>query len=126
LTPVWSSKGLTVFSMSACGCGPLGMIQKLTVVPFFRALALAAGVLAGLALSSLLLPPQAETTMASKNATSHEAVASFLRILLSSCAKTILPMIAPLMRPDAVFHPLVRPRKGVTWLTREPRARLAG
>ena len=39
LTPVWSSNGLTVFSMSACGCGPLGMIQKLTVVPFFRALA---------------------------------------------------------------------------------------
>ena len=80
LTPVWSSNGLTVFSMSACGCGPLGMIQKLTVVPFFRALALAAGVLAALSVLSLLLPPQAETTKATMTATSHQAVASFLRM----------------------------------------------
>src|SRR6185312_14053459 len=79
LTPVWSSNGLTVFSMSACGCGPLGMIQKLTVVPFFRALALAAGVLAALSVL-LLLPPQAETTKATMTATSHQAVASFLRM----------------------------------------------
>ena len=42
-----------------------------------------------------LLPPQAETTRATMTATSHGAVASFLRMLLSSCAKTILVRSLP-------------------------------
>src|ERR1700712_3603668 len=97
LTPVWSSNGLTVFSMSACGCGPLGMIQKLTVVPFLRALALAAGVLGALSLLSLLVPPQAETTKATMTSTSHEAVASFLRMFALLLRENDFVMVAPVV-----------------------------
>src|ERR671917_465275 len=34
LTPVLSVNGLTAFSMSSCGLGPLGMIHSFTVAPF--------------------------------------------------------------------------------------------
>ena len=123
LTPVWSSNGLTVFSMSACGCGPLGMIQKLTVVPFFRALV--AGLLALVVVLSLLLPPQAETTRATMTATSHEAVASFLRMFALLLRENDFGDGRSRLGPGAVRHPLARPPKGVTWLTRGRRARRA-
>jgi hypothetical protein len=80
--------------MSAFGCGPLGMIQKLTVGPFLRAVELAA-VLDDDVLLLSLSRPQAATARARIATVAHRTIASFRLILLSSCAKTILDQLAP-------------------------------